>query len=166
MHGTGRCESIHRVFKENVSRSTSLKTVLDFTMAKVENDQRAIRDKQAMGKEYSAESIFSTEKSYMLRCAHKRLWPCAFVMFFEQWREAKKFAYDSVSEIGAEESFLFVYQKDVMAQRMQESEYLVTCTDALDLFDDMSGRKAINAPVRKRAEFIVLCNKNRPYACS
>jgi len=166
VHGTGRCESIHRVFKENVSRSTSLKTVLDFTMAKVENDQRAIRDKQAMGKEYSAESIFSTEKSYMLRCAHKRLWPCAFVMFFEQWREAKKFAYDSVSEIGAEESFLFVYQKDVMVQRMQESEYLVTCTDALDLFDDMSGRKAINAPVRKRAEFIVLCNKNRPYACS
>ena len=87
-------------------------------------------------------------------------------MFFEQWREAKKFAYDSVSEIGAEESFLFVYQKDVMLQRMQEHEYLVTCTDALDLFDDMSGRKGINAPVRKRAEFIVLCNKNRPYACS
>jgi len=31
VHGTGRCESIHRVFKENVSRSTSLKNVLDFS---------------------------------------------------------------------------------------------------------------------------------------
>lgn len=41
-------------------------------------------------------------------------------MFFEQWREAKKFAYDSVSEIGAEESFLFVYQKDVMVQKCKK----------------------------------------------